>query len=91
MKGSKAPPASVAVYPCAWIRFRGKKNRTPLSAEYKNRVRRLAPAKLRGLRQELADILGILDHNPITPPKRAADRKGEKKKTVEFPEKNKLF
>jgi DNA-binding transcriptional MerR regulator len=51
----------------------------------------VAPAKLRGLRQELADILGILDHNPITPPKRAADRKAEKKKTVEFPEKNKLF
>ena len=51
----------------------------------------VAPAKLRGLRQELADILGILDHNPIDPPKRGADRKPEKKKTVEFPEKNKLF
>lgn len=51
----------------------------------------VASSKLRGLRQELADILGILDHNPIDPPKRATDRKSEKKKTVEFPDKSKLF
>ncbi len=51
----------------------------------------VASSKLRGMRQELADILGILDHNPIPPPRRGAERKAEKKKTVEFPEKNKLF
>src|SRR5262249_3048718 len=45
MKGRNAAPASVAVYPCTWIRFNGKKNNIPLSPQYRKSVSRFAPVK----------------------------------------------
>jgi len=71
--------------------LKAKREQSPLPFQTEATV---GQSKLRGLRQELADILGILEHNPVEPPKRATERtveKSEKKKTVEFPDKTKLF
>ena len=67
--------------------LKAKRDQDPLPFEADPAVK---SSKLRGLRKELADILGILEHDPTPPPKRG-ERKAEKKKTVGFPEKAKLF
>lgn len=68
--------------------LKAKREQNPLPFEADGTV---AQSKLRGLRKELADILGILEHDPVAPPKRGADKKTDKKKTVGFPDKSELF